>query len=208
MTFTKKLLYQLGVSTLIVFSLAGAISHSVMTGKPFMLIFESRYHWTVQVFIGAVYGWCAAYSALWLIRRDFMTPVRTFFTDLFMQFKMTQRDIIFISFCAGVGEEIAFRGGMQPSFGILFTSLLFVSLHGYLNPFNWRLSVYGLFMCVIILGIGVIKEMVGLTGCISAHFVIDWYLLTELTRGKKGSNDTGKIENDAASSNTNSSAMQ
>ena len=65
--------------------------------------------------------------------------------------KITRTDALFISFCAGFGEEILFRTGMQHYLGILITSIFFVAIHGYLNPFNWRYSLYGLIVLPFIL---------------------------------------------------------
>ncbi|MBK7566807.1 MAG: CPBP family intramembrane metalloprotease [Bacteroidetes bacterium] len=41
--------------------------------------------------------------------------------------------MLFLSFCAGVGEELLFRGAIQPWLGIWLTALLFI-FYTDLNP--------------------------------------------------------------------------
>lgn len=105
---------------------------------------------------------------------------RKFFSGLIGQLNLRFIDILFISFCAGAGEEILFRGAIQPYLGVWITAILFVALHGYINPFNWRISIYGILMCLIIAGIGYLNDHVGLTSAIAAHFMIDVYLFKML----------------------------
>ena len=82
---------------------------------------------------------------------------------------------------AGFGEEILFRACIQQYWGIWITAIFFVAIHGYLNPKDWRLSIYGLFMTFIIVIIGYMYQFFGLWSAIFAHFAIDLYLLKKLT---------------------------
>lgn len=60
-------------------------------------------------------------------------------------------DILFISICAGVGEELLFRAGMQFYLGPWLTSLIFVAIHGYFSFTSWKktcpVSLYYLLFC-------------------------------------------------------------
>jgi membrane protease YdiL (CAAX protease family) len=85
---------------------------------------------------------------------------------------------IFLSLCAGVGEELLFRAGVQHYMGWCITAILFVALHGYLNPFNWRFSVYGLIVLPFILLISLAYYQFGLWFCIASHFSYDAVLFT------------------------------
>ncbi len=89
--------------------------------------------------------------------------------------------MLYISVCAGVGEEILFRAAVQPLLGLVWTSLLFVALHGYLNPFDRRLFVYGLLMTAFILIVGIFFIQFGIWPCIAAHIAIDYVLLRRLS---------------------------
>jgi hypothetical protein len=79
-----------------------------------------------------------------------------------------------------VGEEILFRGGIQPYLGIWLTSILFVLLHGYLNPRNIPMTFFGIYMVIIVGGLGYLTVRNGLLTAIVAHIVIDWVLLSFL----------------------------
>ena len=85
-------------------------------------------------------------------------------------------DCIFLSFCAGFGEELLFRSGIQFYLGPWITSIIFVAIHGYLNPFNWRMSLYGIIVLPFILIISFAYDEFGLWFCVGAHFVYDLIL--------------------------------
>jgi hypothetical protein len=78
-----------------------------------------------------------------------------------------------------------FRGALQPLLGIPITSILFVAIHGYLNPRDWRLSIYGLFMTAGIAWLGYLTDSRGLLSAIVGHTIIDVYLLIYLQRAAK-----------------------
>ena len=80
-----------------------------------------------------------------------------------------------------MGEELLFRGAIQYWLGIWLTAILFVAIHGYLNPKNWKLSIYGVFMTFAIVGIGYFFEYFGIITAMSAHFMIDVYLFSVIT---------------------------
>ena len=89
--------------------------------------------------------------------------------------------IIIVSICAGVGEEILFRGVLQSYFGIWITAVGFVAIHGYLNPLDWRISLYGSYMTLAIVVIGYLHQHYGLTSAMLAHTMIDIVLFIKLT---------------------------
>lgn len=96
-------------------------------------------------------------------------------------------DIIFMSLCAGIGEEILFRAGIQTWLGPWWTSILFIALHGYIHPLSWRKSVYGLILLPFILLISFAYETYGLWFCVAAHFSYDLLLFSLILNKKKSS---------------------
>lgn len=82
-------------------------------------------------------------------------------------------DIIFMSFCAGFGEEILFRAGIQTWLGPWLTSFLFIAVHGYFNPTSLKKSVMGVVLFPFILTLAFAYENIGLWFCIAAHFSYD-----------------------------------
>ena len=149
------------------------------TAGEFLMGFSSV---PLQCIVGLLFGSLAGASCWWLIRLSFMQPVHNKYTKLFQSLKLQSSDIIIISLCAGIGEELFFRGAIQPYLGIYLTAIIFVALHGYLDPRDWRLSIYGVVMTIIIIGLGYFTEYVGIISAITAHVVIDLILLYFLLR--------------------------
>ena len=138
-----------------------------------------------QVAAGIIYGSGAALLGWEIVKLPFLRSTMHVFAGLIRPLKLSIPEIIFISCCAGIGEEVLFRGAIQPYLGIWITSVLFVVMHGYLNPFNRRISVYGLFMTLIIAGLGYMTVYLGLLSAIVAHTVVDIILLYKLSVGSE-----------------------
>ncbi|MEJ6681133.1 MAG: CPBP family intramembrane metalloprotease [Flavobacteriales bacterium] len=134
----------------------------------------------VQLTIGVFYGVLVGIMASWITERNFMSSVRNRYYNLLSSLNLTWFDVFFISICAGIGEEILFRYALQYVVGIWIAALLFVAVHGYLNPKDWRISVYGLFMVLASAGFGYMAEELGMLSAIIAHAAVDVYLLAQL----------------------------
>lgn len=133
-----------------------------------------------QIFIGLGVGVLAGFLARKIIEMDFMEPVRARYAARFADLKLNWISVIYISLCAGIGEELLFRGAIQPLIGIVLTAFVFVAIHGYLNPKDWRVSVYGLFMTVVIILFGWMTEEIGIWSAVLAHTMVDVILLADL----------------------------
>jgi uncharacterized protein len=176
----KKTFLYLALFTLVGFSGLGfIIIENFLALEFFTVLFSGELIW-IQVVMGLAFGYITAAIGWRLIETQVMLPVRNFFSQMIKNFNLSFPEILFISFCAGVGEEILFRGAIQPYLGVWATAILFVAIHGYLNPFNWRLSMYGLFMTFVIAGIGYLTINFGLITAIAAHSMIDIFLLYKL----------------------------
>ena len=66
---------------------------------------------------------------------------------------------------AGIGEEAIFRGALQPRYGIIIPSLLFMMLHG--PQYGFNLALLGLFGVSIILGL--VRMHVNTTAAMITH---------------------------------------
>jgi len=93
------------------------------------------------------------------------------------QFKITSFYAIFLSVCAGLGEEIFFRGALQPLCGIWITAFFFVLIHGYFSFKNLRLNYFGIVLTLFIAFIGWSSKTFNLWTAIAAHFSYDLVLL-------------------------------
>ena len=133
--------------------------------------------WYWQIVLGAVVGWAGGMLAKWIIAARFMAAVRVEYLSMIRQLRLRKAEVLFLSFCAGFGEECLFRGAVQPWLGIWLTAIVFVAIHGYLNPLDWRISVYGGIMVFFIALLGYLFEQVGPFTAITAHFLFDVLLL-------------------------------
>lgn len=124
--------------------------------------------------LGIVYG----FIAYLFMKAPFFEKVPVKINKLVRNMKLSVFDGLFLSLCAGIGEELLFRQGIQSFTGVLLTSVLFVALHGYLNPFNLRFSVYGLIVLPFIILISYGLDIFGIWFCIAAHFSYDAVLFT------------------------------
>lgn len=158
--------------------------------------------WGFQLVVGLSFGILSGLVCLFFVRIPVFRQVRTFFGDMLSKLDLTLNDIIFYSFCAGVGEELFFRAALQPlvgewtaslyvyihtffdqqiaitpelvsSLGIWVTAVLFVALHGYLNPKDLKLSFFGFLLVFVSAGFGLLYDKYGFFAAASAHFVYD-----------------------------------
>ena len=83
---------------------------------------------------------------------------------------------LWIALAAGFGEELLFRGALQPLIGIWFTSVLFVLVHtrAYrFHNFSKRVVVQALGIFAVSVVLGVIAKFVGLVTAMVVHAAVD-----------------------------------
>jgi membrane protease YdiL (CAAX protease family) len=90
------------------------------------------------------------------------------------------REILTLALASAIGEELLFRGALQPWIGIWLQAAVFALLH--IGPglrfLPWTVSAFGLGI-----GFGYMVEWTGdLGGPIAAHFVINYLNLHFITR--------------------------
>jgi len=164
----------LGLVTLVGFGALGWAVATFLQGRNITdVFFPTERQWHRQLLDGAVYGLVASANILWLLYNRILDQPRHFFAQLIKRFSIRLPDIFFLSLCAGIGEEWLFRGAVQDWLGIWLTALAFVALHGYLDPRDWRISLYGLLMIIIVAGMGYLYEHSGLIAAMVSHAIID-----------------------------------
>lgn len=77
-----------------------------------------------------------------------------------------------VAFTAAVGEEIAFRGALQPAFGILLTSVVFAVAH-----VQYTLTPLSLIIFALSIGLGYLRKQYNTTAAIVAHFLYNYGLV-------------------------------
>jgi len=72
--------------------------------------------------------------------------------------------VLAVSLSAGIGEELLFRGALQPRFGLVLTSLLFAIGHAHygLSPAMVEVFIVGLVL-------GLVRRRTNTTACIVIH---------------------------------------
>lgn len=81
---------------------------------------------------------------------------------------LTPLGALILSISAGVGEELAVRGVLQPRFGMIWPSILFASLHAYQYGWDALLSVFLAGMAFALL-----RKYTNTSTCAIAHTVYD-----------------------------------
>lgn len=177
----------IGWVTLIGFSVAAYLVLSLF-GDASTVVFNNQYSVIIQLlfgsFLGILFGFIALLATQWRI----IKPATEKYITLIKDLNLDLGDIIFLSICAGFGEEVFFRGVLQEFWGVWITAVVFVAIHGYLNPKNWRISVYGVLMTMMIGAIGYLKIYVGLWACMVAHAWIDFVLFYWISKNLNSPN--------------------
>ena len=130
--------------------------------------------WTL---IGIEFGIC--FGILMLIFTNTESARKSFSVQhqLIRSLRLNFFDILFLSLCAGFGEEILFRIAVQQWLPPILASIAFVAIHGYILPNDLETTKYGLLVCLFITVLSyAISGEQGLWFCIAAHASYDFVL--------------------------------
>lgn len=175
----------IGWVTLLGFGLGGVLLIEWAQGDSLIRILEAGASPVIQILIGSGFGMLAGMVAMIIITRPFFRKERDYYYQMIRRLDLGITGIVFLSLCAGIGEELFFRAGLQPLLGIWPVAILFVALHGYLHPKNWRLSIYGLVMTGVVAGFGYLFERAGIYSAMAAHAMLDLILFSAVFRKLK-----------------------
>lgn len=175
----KNKIYLLGLVTLFVFPIPTFIYRIFWKSEDFLQIIEYQRIVTPSLLYGLAFGILFAMIAVQLLKLPLFQAESDKQGEMIRSLNLDYWDALFLSVCAGIGEELLFRAGIQLFAGPIFTSIIFIAIHGYYNPMNWRLSLYGLILTPFILGIAYGYEYFGLWFSIAAHFSYDWVMFNE-----------------------------
>ena len=180
----KRTVYLLGWLTLLGFGGGGLLLFYFVNESCPLDLLKSGKALYIQIPLGLLYGLVSAMGVMLVMSHPVMLKEEERYKDMLGPMNLRWRDIIFLSFCAGFGEEMFFRAFLQPHTGIWLTSIIFVVLHGYLNP-KRPIFFYGLFLIFDIAGMGWLFDNVGPWTAVTAHFLIDVILLAHLGDGEE-----------------------
>jgi len=114
---------------------------------------------------------------IWITELPYFNESLSKYRNLLFNLKITIFDAFFLSFCAGFGEEVFFRGAIQPLAGIWATSIFFVAIHGYFSFKNKALNIFAICLTLFIALLGWAAQEFTLWHAIAGHFSYDLVLL-------------------------------
>ena len=177
----------LGLVTLLLFPLPGFFLLDFFHETSWTEFFQIKKIDPISIGYGLEFGFAYAFIAYLFMKAPFFDALPDRVDRILTNLPLTYSDGIFLSACAGIGEELLFRAGIQPLLGPWITSVVFVALHGYLNPWNWKFSMYGLIVLPFIVVISFGFVHFGLWFSIAAHFAYDAVLFVIMIKEKKTS---------------------
>lgn len=179
---SKIRVYGLGMVTLLMLPLSWAILW--LLGKnPSPIDFlqlDTLLFWPVVG--GLAYGSAFGFLMLWATNTEEARKSFRRQLQIIRSFHLTLFDCVFLSLCAGIGEEFLFRITLQEWIHPLINSVIFVAIHGYFDPRDWSVTKYGLLILVFIIGLGYGVGMYGIWSCIVAHAAYDFVLFYAWSR--------------------------
>jgi membrane protease YdiL (CAAX protease family) len=174
----------LGLVTLLLFPIPTFLVHYFVNHITPWKILDFERFTVLNIGLGLEFGFMYGILAMLLLQAPVFEKLPNRIDHIVRSMNLNLGDAIFLSFCAGFGEELLFRSGVQYYLGVVLTSVIFVAIHGYLNPMNWRYSIYGLIVLPFILLVSMGFENFGLWFAISAHFSYDAVLFIAMLQSK------------------------
>ena len=134
-------MWVLGLATLIVFPLLAWFVVWLSDGS-FVSMLEIKSEDLIYIpsFLSA--GIFFGLIVIWLTELKLFRDTLSRYRDVLKGFRVTRIQAIFLSVCAGIGEEIFFRGAIQPLIGIWITAFVFVAIHGYFSLRDWKVNIF------------------------------------------------------------------
>ena len=175
----------MGIITLLVFPIPTFVVLYFFEDTLPIEIFQWENFSVFAISTGLLLGVFYAVIALFFMQAKVFDKLPSRIEHLVRDMNLSILDCIFLSLCAGIGEELLFRSGVQFYLGPIITSVLFVAIHGYLNPWNWRMSLYGIIILPFIFLISYGFISFGLWFSIAAHFSYDLVLFLVISESWK-----------------------
>jgi uncharacterized protein len=169
---TKLRVYLMGLLTLLMVPLAWLLQG--MPSPPAFFRFDELL--SVWTLIGIEFG--LFFGAIMLLATSVESAKVSFRhqIQLIRSFRLHFLDCVFLSLCAGLGEEFLFRIALQEWLHPLLAAILFVAIHGYIHPTEWEVTKYGLLVLVFIVILSYAVNVQGIWFCIAAHASYDFLL--------------------------------
>ncbi|MBM3448642.1 MAG: lysostaphin resistance A-like protein [Bacteroidota bacterium] len=182
MNLSKEMFMRMGIATLLIPLVITFILYQFNFTSFLVPVLVGKFNIAIQVLIGIAGGGCMILLAFFMSKWEYLNEVQSKFTIQLGGYQLTLQEIVFLSFCAGFGEEILFRGMLQPWLGIFFTAFLFIALHGYISVKSSAHLIFGLALWSMGIGLGLLGAYSGLISAAIAHMIYDIYAFLNIQR--------------------------
>ncbi|MFN4885812.1 MAG: lysostaphin resistance A-like protein [Bacteroidota bacterium] len=182
MKLSKEMFMRMGIATLLIPLVITFILYQFNFTSFLVPVLVGKFNIAIQVLIGIAGGGCMILLAFFMSKWEYLNEVQSKFTIQLGGYQLTLQEIVFLSFCAGFGEEILFRGMLQPWLGIFFTAFLFIALHGYISVKSSAHLIFGLALWSMGIGLGLLGAYSGLISAAIAHMIYDIYAFLNIQR--------------------------
>lgn len=179
---SKIRVYGLGMITLLMLPLSWGIIWFFDSKQSLTDFLRLDEVFTLPVLGGLAYGIAFGLLMLWATNTEEARKSFRRQLQIIRSFRLTVLDCLFLSLCAGIGEEFLFRITLQEWIHPLLNSVIFVAIHGYFDPRDWSVTKYGLLILVFIIGLGYGVGMYGIWACVVAHAAYDFVLFYAWSR--------------------------
>lgn len=170
----------MGWITLLIFPLPAFLVMYFFFDLSWIEVLQLETFQTIPIVYGLEFGIMYAFLAIIILKAPVFDRLPLKIDKMVKDLKLSYFDVFSLSMCAGIGEELLFRAGLQTFTGVWLTSFIFVAIHGYFSIKKREMNYYGLLVFPFILLISLGYEHFGLWFSISAHFAYDAVLFLEM----------------------------
>jgi membrane protease YdiL (CAAX protease family) len=193
MNLSKEMFMRMGIATLLIPLVITFVLYQFNFTSFLIPVLVGKFSIGIQILIGIAGGGCMMLLAFFMSKWEYLNEVQSKFTLQLGGYQLTLQEIVFLSFCAGFGEEILFRGMLQPWLGVFFTAFLFIALHGYISVKSSAHLVFGLALWSMGIGLGLLGAYSGLISAAIAHMIYDIYAFLNIQREYESLKSRSKI---------------
>ena len=193
MNLSKEMFMRMGIATVLIPLVITFILYEFNFTSFLVPVLVGKFNIAIQVLIGIAGGGCMILLAFFMSKWEFLNEVQSKFAIQLGGYQLSLQEIVFLSFCAGFGEEMLFRGMLQPWLGIFFTAFLFIALHGYISVKSSAHLIFGLALWSMGIGLGLLGAYSGLISAAIAHMIYDIYAFLNIQREFESLKSRSKI---------------